>query len=348
MLISREKKKYAFIDKNRARKGQFNTKHSFWFSNPVKNFFEKKVKKIDKVLDPFAGDGDILFFLKKKYKKKIVGYDIHKKKWKKNDSLKKIPIHKNTIICTNPPYLAKYSAKRKRVFKDVKDYYSDSIDLYRLALQKCFKATRYTIAIIPETFINSNFPKNHLVLLSVIIKNPFVTTENPVVVACFDNQFLEGNTKAKVYIDNKFICKFGDLEKSRIKPKNNHKIYFNDPKGNLALKAVDGVKKGDFIRFEKTNGFYYSRSNIKVSSRLLTYIKIPNLNEKKITKLVQDSNKRLNKIRKKTKDLILSPFKGNNKSGNRRRRLDYRLARGIIEKSIIKEGNGRMAELVDA
>ena len=348
MLISREKKKYAVIDKNRARKGQFNTKHSFWFSNPVKNFFEKKVKKIDKVLDPFAGDGDILFFLKKKYKKKIVGYDIHKKKWKKNDSLKKIPIHKNTIICTNPPYLAKYSAKRKRVFKDVKDYYSDSIDLYRLALQKCFKATRYTIAIIPETFINSSFPKNHLVLLSVIIKNPFATTENPVVVACFDNQFLEGNTKAKVYIDNKFICKLGDLEKSRIKPKNNHKIYFNDPKGNLALKAVDGVQKGDFIRFEKTNGFYYSRRNIKVSSRLLTYIKIPNLNEKKITKLVQDSNKRLNKIRKKTKDLILSPFKGNNKSGNRRRRLDYRLARGIIEKSIIKEGNGRMAELVDA
>ena len=271
-----------------------------------------------------------------------------KKKWKRNDSLKKIPVHKNTIICTNPPYLAKYSAKRKRVFKNVKNYYSDSIDLYHLALQKCFKAARYTIAIIPETFINSNFPKNHLVLLSVIIKNPFATTENPVVVACFDNQFLHGEKESKVYIDNQFICKFGDLERSRITPKNNHKIYFNDPKGNLALKAVDGVQKGDLIRFEKTNGFYYSRSNIKVSSRLLTYIKIPNLNEKKITKLVQDSNKRLNKIRKKTKDLILSPFKGNNKSGNRRRRLDYRLARGIIEKSIIKEGNGRMAELVDA
>ena len=77
-------------------------------------------------------------------------------------------------------------------------------------------------------------------------------------------------------------------------------------------------------------------------------IKTTNLNEKKMTKLVQDSNKRLNKIRKKTKDLILSPFKGNNKSGNRRRRLDYRLARGIIEKSIIKGEKGRMAELVDA
>ena len=45
MLISKEKNKYAVIDKNRAKKGQFNTKHSFWFNNPVKNFFEKKNKK---------------------------------------------------------------------------------------------------------------------------------------------------------------------------------------------------------------------------------------------------------------------------------------------------------------
>jgi len=342
MLISKEKNKYAVIDKNRAKKGQFNTKRTFWFNKPIKNFFESKIKNFVKILDPFAGEGDILFFLKKKYKKKIIGYDIDKKNWKKNDSLKKIPIHKNTIICTNPPYLAKYSAKRKRIFRDVKDYYSDSIDLYRLALQKCFKATRYTIAIIPETFINSSFPKNHLVLLSVIIKNPFATTENPVVVACFDNQFLDGDKKAKVYIDNKFICKFGDLEKNRIKPKNNHKIYFNDPKGNLALKAVDGVQKGDLIRFEKTNGFYYSRSNIKVSSRLLTYIKVPNASEKKISKLIQESNRRLKRIRIKTKDLILSPFKGNNKSGNRRRRLDYKLARGIIEQSLDSFSNKQL------
>ena len=64
MLISKEKNKYAIIDKNRAKKGQFNTKHSFWFTNPIKNFFETKIKKVDKILDPFAGEGDILFFLK--------------------------------------------------------------------------------------------------------------------------------------------------------------------------------------------------------------------------------------------------------------------------------------------
>ena len=69
MLISKEKNRYAIIDKKRAQKGQFNTKYNFWFNKPVKNFFEKKIKNIKNILDPFAGEGDILYFLKKKYKK---------------------------------------------------------------------------------------------------------------------------------------------------------------------------------------------------------------------------------------------------------------------------------------
>ena len=53
-------------------------------------------------------------------------------------------------------------------------------------------------------------------------------------------------------------------------------------------------------------------------------------------------SRRLQRIRKKTKDLILSPFKGNNKSGNRRRRLDYKLARGIIEQSLDSFSNKQL------
>ena len=83
MLISKEKNKYAVIDKNRDKKGQFNTKHSFWFTNPVKNFFENKTKNVAKILDPFAGEGDILFFLKKKYKKKLLVMISIKKNGKK-------------------------------------------------------------------------------------------------------------------------------------------------------------------------------------------------------------------------------------------------------------------------
>ena len=45
-------------------------------------------------------------------------------------------------------------------------------------------------------------------------------------------------------------------------------------------------------------------------------------------------NHKLNEIRSETSDMVLSPFKGNNKDGTRRRRLDYQLARYVINESM--------------
>ncbi|MEC9137970.1 MAG: hypothetical protein VYE10_05350, partial [Candidatus Thermoplasmatota archaeon] len=44
----------------------------------------------------------------------------------------------------------------------------------------------------------------------------------------------------------------------------------------------------------------------------------------------QTSNRTLERFRKHTSDTILSGFKGNNRLGKRRRRLDYGLARKIV------------------
>ncbi|MEE2624685.1 MAG: hypothetical protein VYD50_00345, partial [Candidatus Thermoplasmatota archaeon] len=43
-------------------------------------------------------------------------------------------------------------------------------------------------------------------------------------------------------------------------------------------------------------------------------------------------------VRRNSHDVALSGFKGNNKEGKRRRRLDYELARGILERAL-SEGN---------
>ena len=112
----------------------------------------------------------------------------------------------------------------------------------------------------------------------------------------------------------------------------NQNIKFNEPNGLVALKAVDSTIPKDRIRFEKSVSFYYSRSKVKGSSKLPTYIEIDGLIN--LNSFVKTANELLEKIRHSTRDLILSPFKGNNKNGIRRRRLDYAFARYIISETI--------------
>ena len=68
---------------------------------------------------------------------------------------------------------------------------------------------------------------------------------------------------------------------------------------------------------------------------MLTYLEVPNVSDEEIDAFVKICNFNIEKLRKETNDLILSPFKGNNKIGKRRRRLDYSLARVIIAKSLL-------------
>lgn len=71
---------------------------------------------------------------------------------------------------------------------------------------------------------------------------------------------------------------------------------------------------------------------IKSSSRSIT--KISGFNSKKLDISVEDFckklNKKLKKLRKDTNDVFLTPFKGLRKDGKYRRRLDFKLARLIL------------------
>jgi hypothetical protein len=67
-----------------------------------------------------------------------------------------------------------------------------------------------------------------------------------------------------------------------------------------------------------------------VSSRLMTYLDLPNLGDDEIDSIIIRANRALGKVRKDSGDLVLAPFKGNDKSGKRRRRLDYALARKLL------------------
>ena len=321
--------------------GQYFTKKNLWLKPQIKQFIENTGCKI--AYDPYAGNGDLLNISKEYGISKTIGLDIDEKlNWQINDSLKKIPHVDNAIIITNPPYLTIYSASRKKISKGMEEYFKDHTDLYQLAIDKMLEAQDYAVAIVPETYINSNYIEAHkerLNSITVLIENPFDDTENPVCVVCFDNNN-EINRKTSVYLEDKYINTLEYLNSKRLEPKNNIQIDFNVPTGNLAIRAVDMQVENKKIEFMSVNKLEYDLNNIKNSSRLITVVDVKNKVD--IDTLADKCNKILYDFRENTNSIMLSPFKGNAKDGTRRRRLDYKTARAIIENAfqeIMEETN---------
>jgi hypothetical protein len=93
---------------------------------------------------------------------------------------------------------------------------------------------------------------------------------------------------------------------------------------------VDGSDGKSPIAFVAAKDFSYPAESVAVSSRLMTYLELPELSDAEVSKLISKANAILSRIRKASGDLVLAPFKGNDRNGKRRRRLDYALARKIL------------------
>ncbi len=315
--------------------GQFFTKGESWLKPQVVDFIKKSGSQI--AYDPFAGGGDMLKAAKKHCGlSEAVGLDIDTKlNWSNNDSLVHIPHVDGAIIITNPPYISNYSASRKGLSADLEKYFKTSryTDIYMIALDNMITAQKNVVAVVPETFINSNYARKDLLeCLTILEENPFDDTENPVLVACFDG-VSKDLAKIKIYKNDQYINSLGGIESLRPRPIGNVEMVFNDKAGWLAVRCVDTTNPENMIVFGSKDNIHYDWDNrIKVSSRLLTLIDV-NVKEADRLTFMSECNKLLQEIRDESSDIILSPFKGNMKNGRRRRRLDFMTCRAIIEQA---------------
>jgi hypothetical protein len=317
--------------------GQFNTKTEHWLCPQVIDFILSS--KCCIAYDPFAGAGDLLNAVKRFNFREYVGLDIDANLgWKENDSLIFIPHVDDAIIITNPPYISNYSAARKKIIHNVEHYFMNSQydDVYLIALDRMLEAQKNVVAIVPETFLNSCYKqKDMLSSITVIEDNPFNDTENPVCVLCFDGR-RKAFSEISIYKGDNLVSNLKVLESQKLYPTNKLDIKFNTLDGWLALRAVDSTNPKDMIRFDyKENIKYNWAKGIKVSSRLLTLIKV-NIPLEKRDRFIKYANEKIESHRNMTCDLTLSPFKGNMTNGRRRRRLDYRTARAILELAYIE------------
>lgn len=320
-------------EKNKKKLGQYFTKKDLWLKPHIIDFIKNTKCKI--AYDPYAGNGDLLRISSVYGISEVRGLDIDKNlKWEINDSLIKIPHIDNAIIITNPPYLTKYSASRKHLEINP-SYFKEHTDLYQLALDKMLEAQDYVVAIVPETYINSKyFEKNlsRVYSVTILTENPFDDTENPICIVCFDN-IIKIPPEIKVYADDEYLNDYSYFKELRLTPKNKYSIRFNVQNGKIALRAVDLTTDNKKIQFYEKSDLNYDLNKIGSSSRLITLIDL-DCGDIDIKQLVLECNRLLEDYRNKTKDVTLSPFKGNTKNGKRRRRLDYKTARCIIEMAI--------------
>ena len=260
---------------------------------------------------------------------KSSGFDIQGITWPINDSLLEIPNPNRTVIVTNPPYLANHSAKRKGVSSLVQKYFerSKQKNLYMIALENALASADYVVAIIPETFLLSSFPKQRLELAVVIQDSLFGDTDAPALVACFTKDVC---ADAHIFTGSQRIGNLKQVLALRESKAPKQIIVFNDPTGRIGLRAVDGSDGKSPIQFVAAKDFAYPASSVVVSSRLMTYLELPELSDVQISRVIVNANSILRKIRAESGDLVLAPFKGNDRNGKRRRRLDYALGRRIL------------------
>lgn len=314
--------------------GQYFTKNICWLQPQIIDFIRNSECRI--AYDPFAGNGYLLNHVAKAIPavNETTGLDIDPSLgWEVNDSLIKIPSKPGAIIVTNPPYFSNYSASRKGLGGELKKYFAMTHydDVYLLALERMLEAQENAVAIIPETFINSPFRGKALLhSITILEENPFVDTDTPVVVACFDSR-PKHYKKIAIYKGAAPVCSLQDVEDCRLSPDNSVRMKFNDRFGWLGVRCVDSTNPDDQLHFDfKENIDYNWEKGIKVSSRLLTLISIDIPCDKK-QRFIDECNVILGNLRNRSHDIVLSPFKGNMKNGIRRRRLDFRTCRAIIE-----------------
>ena len=150
----------------------------------------------------------------------------------------------------------------------------------------------------------------------------FADTEHPVGLALFGPALQVGALSVKIWRNNQFLGELEELRSHLPMPSRNREIVFNEPTGNVGLIAVDNTVSAS-IRFclpAELEGY-----PVRYQGRSITKLNVPWQVD------MAELNAHLANIREKTHDVFLTAFKGLRRDGQYRRRLDWALARAIID-----------------
>ena len=183
--------------------GQFFTTNSDYILQGFEGFMKNK-----EVTDPFAGNQDLIKWVRKNGCKKAVGFDCDKKYVDdknvfNNDSINSPQKYK--FVCTNPPYLHKNKADQKTKERFFFGTHSSFEDLYQVSIFSILNCDE-GILIVPLNFLCAENSQK--------IRNLFFDKFEVAKLNIFSERVFEDTTYN--VISFYFIRKKENLEKNRI------------------------------------------------------------------------------------------------------------------------------------
>ncbi len=350
MLKKQEKEKETLENMLQKQLGIFYTHKNIFKSVAFIKWFNQIPKeKRSHILEPFAGSNGIIKLLDKLgYADNFTSYDIMPRDQavQYKDTLIEFP-KGFSIAVTNPPFLAKNSAKRKGFDIDFGQYN----DMYEICMAKCLENVEYLAIIIPESFItNKEFDKSRLfAVISLAEKRIFKDTEHPVCLALFNpqktndyeiylNDDLIGTASEMLEIENEILLT--SLEKIQ-----KYDVIWHHKKGQIGFTTIDATDKRKKIKFYL--GEKIPEEDVNHAARLRTRILLIDKNTKKPIKINETKriinflNEELDEYREVTGDIFLTAFKGLRDDGRYRRRIDFTKARQIFDSALFKYSNSK-------
>jgi hypothetical protein len=305
------------------------------FLHPAFKNWASRINSTDIILEPFAGNKDLVRLLNEAgYHNAVDCYDKDPKQTDiiQRDTIVDMPSGYRFIV-TNPPYLDKASAKKRGIVHDFEWF----TNIYLQSIHKCLEQTEFVAAIIPLSFINSGEFREYLETVVSLNYKLFKDTEVPVCLALFRNwrkdeedptpcedfTFWIGDQYQGFFSDIDFVNQY-EIDKRYGKFKKNIKG------GQIGLYAFD-LPETRTIKFYL--GEEISDDKIKESSRSITKINItrPDVDRQAI---VDIANRILEEQRNSTGDIFLTPCFGLRDDKQYRQRLTFADAEYILKMAL--------------
>lgn len=337
---------------NKKDLGQFYTTNYEYILQKL--FIPKNIKNI---IEPFAGNGDLLPFIKQmevKNNYNIECFDIDPKKENivKRDTILHPPNYNNKFIITNPPYLARNKSSNKTLFNkyNVNDLYKCIIK--EILVNKCLGG----ILIIPLNFWSSirkldiELRKSFLNIYDIVLLNIFeekVFDDTSYTICSFqfelkkkdknilniiiypskkkiktelndDNNYIIGGSLYKLKLTDKY--KITRLTKKNKKNKNT----------NILVKCIDDNEENKISLSYVDDKDIYIDNTPNLSSRTYaTLIIEPQINKEKQEELIKKFNIFLNTNRDKYNSLFLTNYRESKDIA--RKRISFNMVYSIVE-----------------